>query len=83
MKMEMGKRGVEMDPAQQLRELREGLRPENGQAPDHKPTLARQAVERLAREQDGDGDAPKEKKGQEAEQTRKPREKAKGMGMTL
>jgi chromosome segregation ATPase len=44
MKMEMGKRGVEMDPAQQLRELREGLRPENGQAPDHKPTLARQAV---------------------------------------
>jgi chromosome segregation ATPase len=82
MKMEMGKRGVELDPLQQMRELREGLRAEKGQAADHKPTLARQAAERLARE-DGNSDSPKEKKGQEAEQARKPREKAKGMEMSL
>ena len=82
MKMGMGKRGVEMDPAQQLRELRDGLRAENGQAADQKPTLARQAMERLA--QQGNGDLPKEKKGQDAEQTRKiPREKAKGMEVSL
>jgi hypothetical protein len=83
MKMEMGNRGIELDPLQQMRELRGQLRAENGQATDQKPTLARQAMERLARE-DGNGDAPKEKKGQEAEQTRKPpREKAKGMEVSL
>ena len=75
MKMEMGNRGIELDPLQQMRELRGQLRAENGQAADHKP-----AVERLA--QDGNGDSPKEKK-QEAEQTRKPREKAKGVEMSL
>ena len=80
MKMEMGKRGIEQDPLQQMRELRAGLRAENGQTAEQKPTLARQAMERLA--QDGNGEAPKEKK-QEAEQTRKPREKAKGMEMSL
>jgi hypothetical protein len=82
MKMELGKRGIEQDPLQQMRELREGLRAENGQAADQKPTLARQAMERLA--QQGNGDSPKEKKGQDAEQTRKiPREKAKGMEVSL
>lgn len=82
LKMEMGKRGIELDPLQQMRELRDQLRPEKGQTADHKPTVARSALERLA--QDGNGDAPKEKKGQEAEQTRKPpREKAKGMEVGL
>jgi hypothetical protein len=73
MKMEVGKRGaIEMDPLQQMRELRA----------EHKPTVARLALERLA--QDGNGDVPKEKKTQEAEQTRKPpREKAKGMEVGL
>jgi hypothetical protein len=86
MKMEMGNRGIELDPLQQMRELRGQLRAENGQAADHKPTLARQAVERLARE-DGNGDSPKEakeKKQEGPEQTRKPpREKAKGMEVSL
>jgi len=82
MKMEMGKRGIELDPLQQMRELRsEQLRPEKGQTADPKPTLAREALERLA--QDGNGDSPKAKKGQEVEQTRKPREKAKGMEVSL
>jgi hypothetical protein len=82
LKMEMGKRGIELDPLQQMRELRGQLGAEKGQATDQKPTLARQAVERLAH--DGNGDSPKEKKGQEAEQTRKPpREKAKGMEVSL
>ena len=82
MKMEMGKRCIELDPLQQMRELRGQLRAENGQATDPKPALARQAVERLA--QGSNGDAPKEKKGQGAEQTRKiPQEKAKGMEVGL
>jgi hypothetical protein len=82
MKVEMAKRGVGLDAAQQLRELRGQLAAENGQAADPKTTLARQATERLA--QGGNGDSPKEKKGQEAEQTRKiPREKSKGMEVSL
>lgn len=79
-KLKLEEKGEHFDPVAQMRELRDQLRPEKGQQADRKNTLARDALERLAQE---GGDSLKEKKGQEAEQTRKPREKAKGMEVSL